>query len=256
MNVRELYSALNEIIPPSLSCSWDNDGLMCCPDPDREVKRVLVALDVTGEVADEAVEGEFDAVISHHPLIFKPIKKLTADSGTGGILVNFIRAGISVMSFHTRLDAAEGGVNDVLAETLGLCDVTPLEVEGEGNIGRVGNLPEPLEIEDFAADVKEALGAPDVRYAGCGHSVSRVAVIGGDGGKLVAAARAAGADTFVSGELGYHNLLSADEQGINLIEAGHFYTEDPVCDRLAEMLATIDPEIETVYMKSCAIKHA
>jgi len=256
MNVRELYACLNEIIPPSLSCTWDNDGLMCCPDPDREVKRVLIALDVTGEVADEAVEGGFDAVISHHPLIFKPIKKLTADGGAGGILINFIRAGVSVMSFHTRLDAAEGGVNDVLAETIGLEDIEPLEVEGEGNIGRVGKLPEKLEIEEFASAVKEAIGAPDVRFAGGGHPVYRVAVISGDGGKLISAARAAGADTFVSGELGYHNLLAADEQGINLVEAGHFYTEDPVCDRLAEILAAIDPEIETVYMKSCAIKHA
>lgn len=256
MNVRELYACLNEIIPPSLSCPWDNDGLMCCPDPDREVKRVLIALDVTGDVADEAVEGDFDLVISHHPLIFKPIKKLTADGGAGGILVNFIRAGVSVMSFHTRLDAVDGGVNDVLAETLGLQNIEPLEVEGEGNLGRVGTLPEKLEIEDFASTVKAELGAPDVRYAGSGHPVYRVAVISGDGGKLVSAAKAAGADTFVSGELGYHNLLAADELGINLVEAGHFYTEDPVCDRISEILTAIDPEIETVYMKSCAIKHA
>ena len=86
MNVRQLYQYLNENIPTSLSCEWDNDGLMCCPDPDREVHRVLIALDVTGEVADEAVEGDFDVVVSHHPLIFKPIRSLTTDDGVGAKL--------------------------------------------------------------------------------------------------------------------------------------------------------------------------
>jgi sporulation protein YabP len=123
MNVRQLYQYLNQNIPTSLSCEWDNDGLMCCPDPDREVHKVLIALDVTGEVADEAVEGDFDVVVSHHPLIFKPIRSLTVDDGVGAKLMSFVRAGISVMSFHTRLDAAGGGVNDRLAEELGLIDV-------------------------------------------------------------------------------------------------------------------------------------
>lgn len=253
MNVRELYDALNAKIPPSLSCEWDNDGLMCCPDPDREVIRVLIALDLTGEVADEAVDGDFDAVVTHHPLIFHPLRSLTPDDGTGAKLINLVRSGITVMSFHTRLDALPDGVNDVLSDALGLTDAQPLTGEG-GVVGRIGSLAAPAELGEFAQRVKAALAAPCVTVSGCGRLVSRVALMGGKGDDLVAAARAAGADTYVSGELGYHIMNTAEETGINLIEAGHFYTEDPVCDRLAEFIVSADAGIETVYKKSCAVR--
>ncbi|MBQ9080165.1 MAG: Nif3-like dinuclear metal center hexameric protein [Clostridia bacterium] len=254
MNVRQLYQYLNEIIPPSLSCEWDNDGLMCCPDPDREVRRVLIALDVTGEVADEAVDGDFDVVVSHHPLIFKPIRSLTSDDGVGAKLINFVRAGISVMSFHTRLDALAGGVNDQLAEALGLIDVETFD-DGDGiPLGRVGYLPEPMDAGEFSARVKGALAAPGVVLACCGKQVDRVAVVGGEGKSFISAAKRTGADTFVSGRIGYNNMVEAEELGLNLIEAGHFFTEDPICDRLSELICAADGNIETVYMKSCALK--
>ncbi len=253
MNVKQLYSYLNQKIPPSLSAPWDNDGLMCCPDPDREVRRVLISLDLTGEVADEAVEGDFDAVLTHHPLIFNPIKSLTCDSSTGAKLISLVGAGISVMSFHTRLDAVEGGVNDILAEALGLKNISPLP-SPDGEIGRVGELCEPCSLDEFALAVKSALGAPSVVVASAGHTVSRVAVLGGAGGDDIAAARESGADTYVTGELKYHQLADPDDAGINLIAAGHFYTEDPVCDRLAELVAAADGNIEIVYKKSCNVK--
>ena len=254
MNVRQLYRYLNENIPASLSCEWDNDGLMCCPDPDREVHRVLIALDVTGEVADEAVDGDFDVVVSHHPLIFKPIRSLTTDDGVGAKLINFVRAGISVMSFHTRLDAVTDGVNDQLAEELGLIDVESFD-DGDGiPLGRVGYLPEATDAQEFAALVKSALSAPGVVLASCGKPVDRVAVVGGEGKSFLAAAKRTGADTFVSGRIGYNNMVEAEELGLNLIEAGHFFTEDPVCDRLAELILSADANIETVYMKSCGLK--
>lgn len=254
MNVKQLYDVLNEKIPPSLSCSWDNDGLMCCPDPEREVGRVLIALDVTGEVVDEAIDGGFDLVISHHPLIFHPIRSLTTDSGVGAKLINLVRAGVSVMSFHTRLDAVADGVNDQLAEALGLIDVEVFE-DGDGTpLGRIGYLPENMEVCELAARVKSALATPAVMVSGCGKRADRVAVVGGEGKSFIGAAKAAGADTFVSGRLGYNNMVEAEELGINLIEAGHFFTEDPVCDRIAELVSAADGNIETVYMKSCAFK--
>ena len=254
MNIRELYEYLGRRIPRSLSCDWDNDGLMCCPDPDRQVRRVLIALDVTGEVADAAVDGEFDAVLSHHPLIFDPLRSLTPDDGTGAKLINLVRAGIGVMSFHTRLDALNGGVNDMLAEALGLSDIEPFG-DGEGvPMGRIGTLEHAVDPAEFGRTVKEALGAPGVLVAPCGRRCSRVAVLGGEGRDCIMPARAAGADTLVSGRLGYHRMVAAEELGINLIEAGHFYTEDPVCDRLAEMVAAADPTIETEYMKSCSLR--
>ena len=254
MNVRQLYQYLNENIPTSLSCEWDNDGLMCCPDPDREVHRVLIALDVTGEVADEAVEGDFDVVVSHHPLIFKPIRSLTTDDGVGAKLMNFVRAGISVMSFHTRLDAVADGVNDRLAEELGLIDVESFD-DGDGiPLGRVGYLPESMDAQEFASRVKTALSAPGVVLASCGKRVDRVAVVGGEGKSFLSAAKRTGADTFVSGRIGYNNMVEAEEIGLNLIEAGHFFTEDPVCDYLSELICSANVNIETVYMKSCGLK--
>ncbi len=254
MNVRELYDYFERILPPSHSCDWDNDGLMCCPDPDREVRRVLIALDVTGEVADEAVDGGFDLIISHHPLIFSPLRALTPDDGVAGKVINLIRAGISVMSFHTRLDAAEGGVNDILADMLGLLSAIPFGKEGV-MLGRIGKIERPMGLDEFSRRVKVELGAPCVLAASCGRMVSCVAVLGGGGKDDIGAAKAAGADTYVSGRIGYHEMSAAEEIGMNLIEAGHFYTEDPVCDRLAELVAAADERIETVYMKSCRIKY-
>ena len=254
MNVKQLYDALNEKIPSALSCSWDNDGLMCCPDPEREVSRVLIALDVTGQVVDEAIDGGFDLVISHHPLIFHPIRSLTTEDGVGAKLINLIRAGVSVMSFHTRLDAVVDGVNDQLAEALGLVDVEPFE-DGDGvPLGRIGYLAEESDVYDFAGHVKSALATPAVMVSACGKRADRVAVVGGEGKSFIGAAKAAGADTLVSGRLGYNNMVEAEELGINLIEAGHFFTEDPVCDRIAELVCALDGNIETVYMKSCALR--
>lgn len=254
MNIKELYDQLDARIPASLSCEWDRDGLQLCPDPDREVRRVLVALDVTGEVADEAVDGGFDAIVSHHPLIFTPLGSITTTDGAGAKIINLIRAGIGVMSFHTRLDALGGGVNDALADALGLIDVEPFVGEDGIAMGRIGELCNPEDAETFAGRVKDALAAPAVLLARGGRQTMRVALLGGEGKDDILAARAAGADTFVSGRLGYHNMLAADEIGMNLIEAGHFYTEDPVCDRISELIASADEGIETVYMKSCTIK--
>ena len=240
MTVKQLYQILNEKIPPSLSCDWDNDGLMCCPDGNREVRRILITLDVTEAAVVEAAKGEYDAILSHHPLIFKGIKALNDGNPVAAKAMTLIREGIGVLSFHTRLDAVAGGVNDILAALLGLENVQPF---GEEGIGRVGDLPESVSAEAFAATVKQALRAPFVLLGDAGLPVKRVAVLGGNGGDDVDGAQAAGADTYVSGELKYHSLTDAPEGGINLIEAGHFFTENPVCEALRQLLLTIDPTL-------------
>ena len=136
MTVRELYMALDKMIPASLSCEWDNDGLMCCPDSSREASRVLIALDPTIETVKQAIEGKYDAIITHHPLIFKGIKAIDDANMQTLKLMCLLEADIAVMSFHTRLDALEGGVNDSFASLLGLSAVEPLEHGGE-KIGRI-----------------------------------------------------------------------------------------------------------------------
>ena len=120
MTVNELSRYLNEKIPRELSCSWDNDGLMCCSDGEREVKKALFCMDVTPEAIDHAIDGGFDVIISHHPLIFRGVKTLSGDYGIPARLIKLIKNDISVMSFHTRFDAVDGGVNDALAELLNL----------------------------------------------------------------------------------------------------------------------------------------
>lgn len=239
MTVGALYAELEQRIPRSLSCDWDNDGLMCCPDLTAEVKKVLVALDVTGDTVRTAVEGGYDLIVSHHPMIFRPLRALDPGNYVARRAMELTRAGVSVMSFHTRLDAVAGGVNDTLAELLGLRDVTPF---GEG-IGRVGTLDNVYTLCKFAETVKSVTGAPAVLCGDAGLPVRRVALLGGSGSDDVPAALAAGADTYLSGELAYHHLADAREMGINLLAAGHFHTENPVCRTLSRMLAGIDPTL-------------
>ncbi|MBR6411140.1 MAG: Nif3-like dinuclear metal center hexameric protein [Clostridia bacterium] len=257
MRVKELYEALDARIPGSLSCEWDNDGLMVCPDPDREVKRILVCLDPTDRMVREAVDRHVDAMICHHPFLFSGLKTVDASQAKGDLCVRLIRAGCSVMCFHTRLDALSGGVNDCLAARIGLSasTVRPFPVEGLP-MGRIGDLPEETDLDAFAEYVRTVLCADTVRYSGAGKPVRRVAVLGGSGKDEVQSAIQAGADTFVTGELGYHTLIEANELGINLIEAGHFETEDPVTEALAGFAAEILLEADIIRLSSRCIRTA
>ncbi len=243
MKVKELYDYLDTRIPRSLSCEWDNDGLLCCPDGEREVQKVLVALDVTDKVCDAAIEGGYDIIVSHHPFIFKGLTAVNGQDIVSAKVIKLIANKIAVMSFHTRLDAVSGGVNDMLAALL---DLKNVEVFGEGDeaLGRIGELEAPMEISDFAQKVKDALHAPVVLYSDTDIPVLRVAVLGGSGSDDIGAAKAAGADTYVSGELKYHDMTDASENKINLLAAGHFYTENPVCHVLKEVIIGADAEIE------------
>ena len=251
MTVHELYQKLSEKIPRELSCAWDNDGLMCCPKGEAEARRVLVTLDVTEAAVQAAKDGGYDLIVSHHPMIFKGVKAVNEENYIAAKTIDLILNGISVMSFHTRLDAVKGGVNDVLSKLLGIHDVVPF---GEEAIGRIGTLSEEMSAEVFAKKVKSVLDAPVVLLSDAGRPVRRVAVLGGGGDDDVFAAQAAGADTYVTGELKYHSLIDAPEVGINLIEAGHFHTENPVCETLREWLVTIDPSLTVDLFCSYAIR--
>lgn len=248
MTVKELYRILEEKFPSALSAEWDNDGMMCCPDPDAPVRRVLCTLDVTEAAVDHAIRIGADLILSHHPLLFHPLSSLTAETAVGRKLTALLRAGISVLSFHTRADAAKGGVNDTLAGLLGLLDVHPFA----DGVGRIGCLPTPTSAETFARTVSSLLGTPAVTLGDAGLPVLRVAVLGGSGKSEVAAAIAAGADTFLSGRLSYETVNEAGELGINLLEAGHFYTEAPLMRRLAAELCEYG--LATEYFDSCSVR--
>lgn len=245
MKVIDLYKRLCQVIPTSLSCEWDKDGLESCPDPNKEVSKVLVALDVTAGVIEKAEKEGFDVIISHHPVFFGGLANINSLTPMGSKAVALARSCIAVMSFHTRLDALENGVNDTLASLIGLKNV---EVIGDDRIARVGDLEEEVSLSDFAAKVKDALSHGDlareahVTVSNGGKKVRRVALVGGSGGGEIGLATAAGADTFLTGDLKYHELLSSTEHNINLVCAGHFFTEYPVCDFLTKTVREICPE--------------
>lgn len=254
MTVNELYKYLEERIPRELSCPWDNDGLMCCPDGEREVRKVLFCLDVTPPAIDHAIEGGFDLIVSHHPLIFQGLKTVSGELGRSGRVVKLIKNGISVMSFHTRFDAVEGGVNDVLADLFELSSVETVVSEGIGMM-RVGELKNEMTLDDFASLVCEKLGCEHLNYSAASGKVKRLALLGGGGGDYIRQAHIAGADTYLSGELGYHKMTDCADDEINLVEAGHYFTERPALARLSELVRSADPRIECEIFETDLVHH-
>ncbi len=267
MTVIEFYRALEAHIPPSLSCTWDHDGLSICPDPDAPVRGVLVALDATEDAVDAAIRQECNIILTHHPMLFRALPSVTDHSTEGRKVMRLIRGGISTMAFHTRLDALTGGVNDILAARLGLSDIAPFGESDSADgapIGRIGILKEPAFLDEFAHTVKTALSIPEtiggtyiehiepgacpVTFVGCGKPVYRVAVLGGAGEDDIAAAVSAGADTYVTGEIGYHTFSDAPYGDINLIAAGHYFTEFPVCVYLCNIAASLCPGVPVHIM--------
>ena len=243
MTILELYHFLDARYPRSLSCEWDNDGLMCCPDPNKPVTKVLLTLDVTEKAITAAEQHGAELMISHHPLVFKPIRGLHPFTPEGAKLLRLAEKGISVFSFHTRLDAAADGVGQCLAKTLGLTEITSFSVENQP-MGRVGKLPAPLSPEETAAFLKKALHAPEITFVGGGKEIGTLAVLGGSGSDGVDAAIEAGADGYVTGDMGYNAMLTAAEKGLTVFRCGHFETENPVLEALERALRAADPSIE------------
>ncbi len=236
MTVKDLYEKMSGRMPDTLREEWDNDGLMCAPDGTREVSKVLLTLDVTEELVDYAIEQGFDLIISHHPLIFKPLSAVNEQNHVARKLIKLIENEISVFSFHTRADKVSGGVNDRLAELLGIENTLPFD---EGELGRIGEVEE-MTLEDFVYKVKTALGADVVKYSDGYNTVRRVALVGGDGKDFVSDAIKCGADTYLSGRISYNIMEEAAEMGINLVEAGHYFTEQPLMEFFKELLLEAD----------------
>ncbi len=257
MNIREFYAALEERLPRSLSWEWDNDGISCAPDLDAPVTGILISLDPTEDAVEAAIQSGCNVLLTHHPMLFRGLKTVDGHDTGSRKVIRMIKHGITAMAFHTRLDAADGGVNDALAARLGLTDVEPFGDNANPagkSIGRVGNLPAELTADEFIETVKTALDLPALVFAGCGKPVRRVAVLGGAGDDDVYAAAAAGADTYITGELRYHQLCDAPYGDINLIMAGHYHTEAPVLDRLAELCGEICPEAPVCVVKSTRVE--
>ena len=251
MTVREIYEMLSDRIPEDLREEWDNDGIMCCADDLATVNRALVTLDVTEEIVDYAIDNGFDLIVSHHPLVFKPLNAIDPENHIARKVIKLIRAGVSVISLHTRADKVRGGVNDCLARILGLQDIEPF---GDDCLGRIGHLERETSIEDFATLLKSALGIDKILVSDAYNPVYSVALVGGDGKGYIGEAIEMGADTYLSGRIGYNVMEEAQEMGINLIEAGHYATEFPVTKFFTNLLLKIDPKLTVEVVGSYVIR--
>ena len=246
--VQDILAFVQTLAPRSMKMDWDNVGLLC-GSKSAAVTKVLVALDPFEAVCQEAVETGAQLIITHHPLIFQAPKAITDETSIGRCIMQLCRNGISAINAHTNLDQTPGGVNDVLAEKLGLENVEIINPRDGIGLMRCGNIEEQS-LESFLARVKARLGCDGLRYVSGGKAVRRVAVGGGScaGGMLEAIE--AGCDTFVTADIKYNQFWDAHDLGLNLIDAGHFHTENPVVSVLAGKIAAAFPEIQVEISKT------
>lgn len=239
--VKDVFDYINDIAPFAKQCEWDNSGLIV-GEPEHEVKKIGVVLDITAEAVRYAAENGIDLIVSHHPVIFRAVKSVLANNPT----YMLARNGISAICAHTSLDIAKGGVNDALADTLGFKKAVPLSDSGETEMIRIA------EIEEMTADELAKLVADKlstcVAMSDSGKTIKKVALCGGAGGDFIHEVAAAGCDAYVTGEAKHHEFL---ESGITLIAAGHFETENPVVAVVANKLKeNFDCEVEIIPQQS------
>ena len=246
--VNDILQYMESLAPKSMKESWDNVGLLCGSGK-QEVTKIMVALDPFESVCKEAADWGADLLVTHHPVIFQAPKSVTDDDGVGRALLQLIRSNISAINAHTNLDCAPGGVNDVLAAKVGLQDAAVLNPKGVNEEGlpwgllRYGTV-ETTDLPAFLEQVKTILGCEGLRYVDGGKSVHRVAVGGGSCAGALREVADAGCDTFVTADVRYNQFWDARELGVNLIDATHFATENPVVTVLAAKLQAAFPEIQ------------
>lgn len=236
MTVEQLIKALDERIPKQLSEPWDNDGSDVVPDKNATVSGVLCALDCTSVAINRAIELGCNVIVTHHPLVFKPLGAIVCDDSVGKRVIECIKRGISVISFHTRLDIIEGGVNDTLANIIGLKNV-----ESFIPYGRIGDVDE-TDFSDFAKQVTNSLSLCEcsLSLVRSRNTAKRVALVSGCGKDEIGDALSAGADTFITGEVMHNHMIDCKEMGMNLICGTHYATERivlPVLKGIVEELA-------------------
>lgn len=236
MKIDDVVAVVNGIAPFSGACAWDNCGLMC-GDKNDSVSHVLVTLDADMYALKLALKYGCTLVISHHPLVFDPLRAVTADAP----IYHFIKNGIAVISAHTCLDAADGGINDLLTELAAICDPQPLFIEGCA-LGRYGELEDgteftndPIKYIDF---LKARIGSKRADFI-IKRPIRRAAVVSGSGGSALALLNEYGIDTLITGEGKHEHFVFADNNGLNLIALGHFETENIIVKPFARRLETL-----------------
>ncbi len=251
-----VMNALENIAPKRFAEDWDNPGLLIGA-LNQDIHKILVCLDVSDAVVEQAIASGADMIIAHHPLIFRGMKKLRTDLPLGRRIQLLLKHDIAVAAAHTNLDIAEGGVNDVLAGAIGLSKLSSFGIESQDvdgsvlSMGRMGSLPAPMTVQDFARQIRDALPTDHVRLVDAGaRPVRKVAICSGSGAEFIQKAAFMGADAYVTGDVKYHEAQQAVELGMHVIDAGHFGTEYPVVEvlktRLTEELAEAKGSVEVV----------
>jgi dinuclear metal center YbgI/SA1388 family protein len=233
MKVKDIVEALEQFAPLSIQEGWDNSGL-CIGAPGEEVHGVLVGFDCTPELIDEAVEKGCDMVVTHHPLIFHGLKRIQGGDPVSDAVIKAVRAGVAVYAAHTTADKVVAGVSGAMARRLGLSDVAIMEDEGGYGLGVVGTLPHPMTGEEAVAYVKEKFGLQVVRASKPVDRVEKVAMCGGAGGSEVEAARATGAQLYITGDISYHNFFTPE--GFMVLDIGHFESEVDIVEILCKVI--------------------
>ncbi|ORU00424.1 hypothetical protein D081_0947 [Anaerovibrio sp. JC8] len=240
MKCQTIMGIMEKLAPKKLAEHWDNPGLQL-GSPEQEITKILVCLDVSQPVVEQAIELGADMIISHHPvMLFKGLLSIRTDTYDGAMLQKLLSHNIAVYSAHTNLDIAQGGCNDILAKLWGLEQVEGLAVTDPDTgdcLGRIGCLPVSVSVEDFAQKLCNTLPCNHVRLVKGGKAmVRKVALCSGAGSDLISKAVFKGADVYVTGDLKYHEAQQAFKQGINIIDAGHFATEFPMVKAVADYL--------------------
>ncbi len=238
--IHEIVELLKKFAPLELAAEWDNVGLLVGQEG-RTVNRIMTCLTITPVSAHEAVSEQADLIITHHPLPFRPLTRLTDDTTEGRLLLRLIEAQVAIYSPHTAFDSARSGINQYLAEGLGLTEIKPLtanENDADSGDGRYGGVGGQIELIELARRVKTFLTLPQVHVVGeLSQAVNTIAVSCGSGGTLLATARQQGCDGFVTGETNFHTCLEALATGIGCVITGHFASERFAVEELAVHLA-------------------
>lgn len=246
MKVSDVCRAVEKTAPLHLQDDFDNSGLQA-GFPEAPVRKVLTCLDVTEAVVAEARERGCDMIVSHHPLLFHPLRQVSCATYQQRCVVDAICNGIAIYSAHTSLDNAPGGVNHRLASMLGLSGLSWLQprADGAGGSGVIGSLPAPVRDYEFLSGLKDLFRVECLRHtAPCGKQISKVALCGGSGAFLMRDALRLGADAFITGEMHYHDYFESD--GMLLAELGHYQSECCTVGLLRDILAGELPELEVV----------
>ena len=235
MKARDIIKAIEEFAPLSIQEGWDNSGL-CVGSPEDEVSSVLLGLDCTEKLIDEAIECGADMIVTHHPLIFSGLKKISPEDQTGSAVIKAIKAGICIYAAHTNADKVIAGVSGAMAARLGLEDVRILDEDAEGTgLGVVGNLPAPISAEDAIALVKDRFSLKVLKCsAPVNGPVSRIAMCGGSGGSLIGKAKKSGAQLYISGDISYHNFFTPED--FMIMDIGHYESEIEIVDILFSLI--------------------